>query len=52
MDDATVPVEAREAAERLQAKITEQFTPPFAADPIDDAVIILNYVKKYLREIK
>ena len=52
MDDATVPLDAREAAERLQARITEQFTPPFTTDPIDDAMIILNYVKKCLREIK
>ena len=50
MDDATVPVDAREAAERLQARITEQFTPPFATDPIADAVIILNYVKKCLHD--
>jgi HEPN domain-containing protein len=52
MDDVTVPPDVREAAERLQARITEQFTPAFSTDPIEDATTILEYVKKCLRELE
>ena len=50
MDDATVPIEAREAAERLQARVTEQLTSSYATDPIEDAIVILKYVKKCLHD--
>jgi HEPN domain-containing protein len=50
MDDVTVPLDVREAAERLQARITEQFTPAFSADPVEEAMTILKYVKKCLEE--
>jgi HEPN domain-containing protein len=48
MDDATVPPDVREAAEHLQARVTEEFTSVFSSDPVEDAVTILNYVKKSL----
>jgi HEPN domain-containing protein len=50
MDDVTVPLDVREAAERLQARITGQFTPAFSTDPVEDAVTILTYVNKCLGE--
>jgi HEPN domain-containing protein len=50
MDDVTVPLDVREAAERLQAQITEQFPPAFSTDPVEDALTILKYVKKCLEE--
>lgn len=50
MDDVTVPLDVREAAERLQARITEQFTPAFSTDPVEDAMTILEYVNKCLGE--
>jgi len=52
MDDVTVPLDVREAAERLQARITEQFTPAFSADPVEDAVTILTYVHKCLEKLE
>lgn len=52
MDDVTVPLDVREAAERLQARITEQFTPAFSADPVEDAVTILTYVNKCLEKLE
>jgi HEPN domain-containing protein len=48
MDDATVPADVREAAEHLQARVTERFTSAFSSDPVEDAATILNYVKKSL----
>jgi HEPN domain-containing protein len=48
MDDVTVPSDVREAAEHLQARVTEQFTSAFSSDPVEDAVTILKYVKKSL----
>jgi HEPN domain-containing protein len=48
MDDVTVPPDVREAAEHLQARVTERFTSVFSSDPVEDAVTILNYVKKSL----
>jgi HEPN domain-containing protein len=48
MDDATVPPDVREAAEHLQARVTERFTSAFSSDPVEDAATILNYVKKSL----
>ena len=50
MDDVTVPLDVREAAERLQARITEDFTPAFSTDPVEDAMTVLKYVKKCLEE--
>ncbi len=50
MDDATVPIVAREAAERLQERVTERFTSPSSTNLIDDALIIVDYVKKCLRK--
>jgi HEPN domain-containing protein len=50
MDDVTVPLDVREAAERLQARITEQFTPAFSTDPVEDALTILKYVKRCLED--
>jgi HEPN domain-containing protein len=50
MDDVTVPVDVREAAERLQARITEQFTLAFSTDPVEDAMTIVKYVHKCLGE--
>lgn len=50
MDDPTVPPDVREAAERLQARITEQSTPAFSTDPVEDAMTILKYVNKCLGE--
>jgi HEPN domain-containing protein len=48
MDDITVPPDVREAAEHLQARITEQFTSAFSSDPVEDAVTILKYVRESL----
>ena len=50
MDDVTVPLDVREAAERLQARITEQFTSAFSTDPVEELITILKYVKKCLEE--
>ena len=46
--DESFPKEIRDAAERLTTKITQQFTSPFSTNPIDDAVIIIEHVKKMM----
>ena len=46
--DESLPVAVREASQRLTAKISPDFTYAFATDPIDDARIIVDYVKKVL----
>ncbi len=42
--DDSMPEEVRDAAKRLTAKITEQFTPQFSTDPIEDANIIITFL--------
>lgn len=37
------PREVRDAAQRLTTKVTERFTSPFSAHPLDDAKIIIDY---------
>lgn len=46
--DASIPEEVREASKRLTAKISPNFTYAFPTDPLDDAGIIVDYVKKVL----
>lgn len=46
--DEVVPAEVREASKRLTAKVTSEFRYPFPTDPIDDARIIVEYVKNLL----
>ena len=46
--DESFPTEIREASKRLTAKINPDFTYAFPTDPLDDAHIIVNYVKKVL----
>jgi len=43
--DEVVPAEVRDACKRLTAKVTADFRYPFPTDPIDDARIIIEYVK-------
>jgi HEPN domain-containing protein len=52
MDDVTVPSDVREAAEHLQARVTEQFTSAFSSDPVEDAVTILKYVRESLGDLE
>ena len=42
--DPTMPPEVCEAAMRLTAKITSQFTSPFSTHPIDDSKIIIKHL--------
>lgn len=44
--DESLPVEVREASMRLTAKINQDFTYAFSTDPLDDARIIVDYVKR------
>ena len=48
-DDESFPLHVREAGARLTTKISEQFAYRFSADPIDDATIIIDYVKSVLK---
>lgn len=41
--DDSIPLSVRDAAHHLTAKVTEQFTPAFPADPILDSRIIIDY---------
>lgn len=41
--DKTIPESVREAARRLTTKITEQFTPAFPTDPLEDSRIIIDF---------
>ena len=43
-NDASIPQHVRDAAERLMAKITLQFTPAFTADPVLDSKTIINHL--------
>ena len=40
----SIPQLVREAALRLTTKITEQFTPAFPTDPVEDSKIIIDYL--------
>lgn len=42
--DSSTPETVRKAAERLTTKITEQFTAPFATDPLADARLIITHL--------
>ncbi len=42
--DETMPQSVREAAWRLTARVTPQFTSPFTADPIADSRRIINHL--------
>lgn len=46
--DESIPAEVREASERLTAKIRPDFTYAFSTNPVGDARIIVDYVKKVL----
>ncbi len=50
-EDEQVPREVRSAANRLQTRITQQFTSPFSTDPIEDALIIIEYVRKKIEAV-
>jgi hypothetical protein len=41
-DDPAAPAKVREAAERLTARVTPEFTSPHAEDPLDDADIVIR----------
>lgn len=42
--EESVPAAVRDAALRLTAKITEQFTPAFPTDPLEDCRIIVAHM--------
>jgi hypothetical protein len=42
--DSSLPDHVREAAMRLTAKVTEQFTPRFSNDPVEDSALIIRYL--------
>ena len=42
--DHTVPQAVREAAVRLSTRVTQQFTSPFPADPLEDSRLIINHL--------
>jgi len=44
-EDASFPVEVREAAMRLTTKISDRFVYPFTTQPVGDAQIIVSYVR-------
>jgi HEPN domain-containing protein len=52
MDDITVPPDVREAAEHLQARVTEQFTSAFSSDPVEDVMTILKYARESLEGLE
>jgi hypothetical protein len=43
-NDESMPQAIHDAAMRLTARITEQFTSPFSTDPIDDSKTIINHL--------
>ena len=43
-DDASFPVNVRDAATRLTTKISDRFTYPFTTNPIDDAQCIITHI--------
>lgn len=44
--DPAFPQDVRDAAARLMARITPQFTSPFPTDPIEDSTKIVRYLLK------
>ena len=42
--DPSFPINVRDAAMRLMARVTPQFTPAFPTDPIDDSRIIIRHL--------
>jgi hypothetical protein len=43
-DDPLFPQKVRDAAARLTARITEQFSYPFETSPLEDSKIIVSYI--------
>jgi hypothetical protein len=48
--EPSLPEHVRQAAVRLTAKVTAQFTSPFPTNPVDDAEIIIAYLLKGTQE--
>jgi len=46
-EDRTLPEEVREAAERLQSRVAEDFSSP-SRQPLADAAVIINFIKQKL----
>ncbi len=46
-EDTLLPVEVREAAHRLQSRITRDFTSP-SRQPLADAQVIIDYIRRSL----
>ncbi len=42
--DPSFPPDVRQAATRLIAKVTPQFSPQYSTDPIDDSSIIIRHI--------
>jgi len=42
--DQTIPSPVRDAAMRLSTRITEQFTPAFSNDPVEDGKTIIDHL--------
>jgi hypothetical protein len=42
--DPSFPPQVREAAKRLAARVTEQFTSPYVSDPLMDANVIIRHL--------
>jgi len=42
--DTSFPQQVREAAMRLTARITEEFTSRFSSDPLEDSTIIIRHL--------
>jgi hypothetical protein len=42
--DPSFPLDVREAAMRLMARITPQFTPQYPTDPIEDSGVIVRHL--------
>lgn len=43
-DEGRFPPNLREAAERLTARVDEDFSLPFDQDPLDDAALIVDWI--------
>ena len=48
-DDQVFPEEIRNAAIRLTTRISDRFTYPFTADPIEDAQLIIKHIEQLLK---
>ena len=46
--DESLPSDVRDASTRLTARVTPDFKYPFPTDPLDDARVIVDYVKGVL----